>query len=154
MTTTLSTRHAALRKGRYSVSGQTYLVTFTTCRRAPHFATADVAMAAARAITDARLWENAQLLTWVLMPDHWHSLIALGDGECLSKVVQRLKANSARQARKIQPGIRVWGKAYHDRALREEEAVIDAARYMVMNPVRAGLVRSVGRYPYWDAVWV
>ncbi len=28
-----------------------------------------------------------------------------------------------------------------------------AARYIIANPVRAGLVYSVRDYPYWDAVW-
>lgn len=111
-------------------------------------------MAAARAITDARLWEGSQLLAWVLMPDQWHGLIALGDDDRLPAVVQRLKTNSAREVRGVQPGIGVWGKAYHDHALREDKALIDVARYVVRNPVRAGLVSRVGDYPFWDAVWV
>jgi hypothetical protein len=28
------------------------------------------------------------------------------------------------------------------------------ARYIVANPVRAGLVRRVQDYPLWDALWV
>jgi hypothetical protein len=28
------------------------------------------------------------------------------------------------------------------------------ARYVVMNPVRAGLVSRVGDYPFWDAAWI
>ena len=38
---------AALRRGRSSLAGQCYLVTFTTPERVPHFADADVAMRAA-----------------------------------------------------------------------------------------------------------
>jgi hypothetical protein len=30
----------------------------------------------------------------------------------------------------------------------------DVARYMIANPVRAGLVRRVGDYSFWNAVWV
>ena len=30
----------------------------------------------------------------------------------------------------------------------------DVARYIVANPLRAGLVERVGDYPYWDAVWL
>lgn len=28
------------------------------------------------------------------------------------------------------------------------------ARYMVANPLRAGLVSSIREYPHWDAVWL
>jgi putative transposase len=38
--------------------------------------------------------------------------------------------------------------------LRNEESVIDAARYIIANPLRAGLVKRVGDYPLWDAVWL
>ena len=34
------------------------------------------------------------------------------------------------------------------------EDLVGVARYIVANPVRAGLVNRVGEYPYWDAVWL
>ena len=33
-------------------------------------------------------------------------------------------------------------------------AVCAVVRYVLLNPVRAGLVLRVGAYPYWNAVWV
>jgi REP element-mobilizing transposase RayT len=113
------------------------------------------ALTAARAITDVRLWEGSRLLAWVLMPDHCHGLGELGRDDRLSSVVQRLKANTARQLRDARPGMgRVWAAGFHDRGIRDEAGLTAAARYLVMNPVRAGLVRRVGDYPFWDAVWV
>jgi hypothetical protein len=38
--------------------------------------------------------------------------------------------------------------------LRREEDVLSVARYIVVNPLRAGLVARVGDYPLWDAVWL
>ena len=147
--------HAALRRGRASVTGQVYLVTFTTRDRRDWFTDPAAASVVARATADRRLWTSSRLLAWVLMPDHWHGLVELGAHDYVPSLVQRVKANTARQVRQAVPGIeRVWAGAYHDRALRGEEQLIDAARYVVMNPVRAGLVRRVGDYPYWDAVWV
>jgi hypothetical protein len=29
-----------------------------------------------------------------------------------------------------------------------------AARYLVANPLRPGLVERIGDYPYWNAVWL
>jgi len=48
----------------------------------------------------------------------------------------------------------MWQQGFHDHALRNEENILDIARYVVMNPVRAKLCKRVGDYPFWDAVWV
>lgn len=50
--------------------------------------------------------------------------------------------------------MRVWQRGFHDRALRQEEDLIATARYVVANPLRAGLVDRIGDYPWWDAVWL
>jgi hypothetical protein len=30
----------------------------------------------------------------------------------------------------------------------------DIARYIIANPLRAGLAESIGDYPHWDAIWL
>ncbi|WP_155312116.1 transposase [Desulfosarcina ovata] len=47
----------------------------------------------------------------------------------------------------------LWARAYHDHALRSDEDLKTVARYIIGNPVRAGLVERVGDYSFWDAVW-
>jgi putative transposase len=47
----------------------------------------------------------------------------------------------------------VWLPGFHDHALRAEEATADVVRYIIENPVRAGLVKEVGAYPYWNMIW-
>ncbi len=106
-------------------------------------------------MTDASHWLDSALLAWVLMPDHWHGLVQLGRHETLSARIQKLKANSARRIRIAHPGIgTVWEKGFQDRALRTEETLQDCARYIVLNPVRAGLVKRAGDYSFWNAVWL
>ena len=51
-------------------------------------------------------------------------------------------------------GQRIWQRGFHDHALRAEEDIIDAARYIVANPLRAGLCQKIGDYPYWNAQWL
>jgi hypothetical protein len=48
----------------------------------------------------------------------------------------------------------VWQTSFHDHALRREEDVLSVARFVVANPLRAGLVKSLRDYPHWDAVWL
>jgi putative transposase len=48
----------------------------------------------------------------------------------------------------------LWQDGFHDHAIRREEDLRAIARYVVFNPVRAGLVRSLRDYPLWDAMWI
>jgi REP element-mobilizing transposase RayT len=94
--------------------------------------------------------------TWafVAMPDHLHWLVELGESD-LSRLVLRVKSCSAiainRALGRVGP---VWQKGFHDHALRKEEDLRRLARYVVANPVRAGLVTTVGDYAHWDARWL
>lgn len=146
--------HRALRLGRYSQPAGIYLVTFVTASRRRIFLDFTLACAACRTFAPAAVAAAATLLCWVLMPDHLHALVRL-DGEMpLSAVVQRLKSVSARACHAIQPEVVVWARAFHDHALRRDEDLQGAARYIVANPIRAGLVQRVGDYPFWNAAWI
>ena len=112
------------------------------------------ARAACRIIHSHVSWGDARLLAWVLMPDHWHGLIELGD-ESLARVVSRFKARVTRalhESRAVDG--QVWDRSFHDHALRADEDVRQAARYVVANPIRGALVTSALDYPYWNAIWI
>jgi REP element-mobilizing transposase RayT len=144
----------ALRSGRHSRTGQIYLVTFVTWERRRLFIESKAASACVSSLLDGRTWRSSRLLAWVLMPDHWHGLIELGRGDELSHLVRHIKACSARDVRRSRPEIGpVWLAGFHDHALRSDEDLVQVARYVVLNPVRAGLVRRVRDYAYWGAVW-
>lgn len=140
-------RHA-LRVGRVSIPGQIYLLTTTTHRRQRLFMNPARARTASGVIHAATTWGDARLLAWVLMPDHWHGLLQLGH-EPLARVMNRFKANLTR-ALHASAGTsqRVWDRSFHDHALRTDEDVRHAARYIVANPIRAGLATNVLDYPY------
>jgi putative transposase len=144
-----------LRHGRWSESGQIYLLTTTTLGRTPHFAEFEFACAAACALTSRQIWRGNALLAWVLMPDHWHGLVQLADHQHLSVAMQKFKGVTSRLAnQKVNRSGPIWQPGYHDHALRHDEDIVDAARYIVTNPVRAGLVTQVRDYPFWDAAWL
>ena len=143
-----------LRNGRVSLPNHIYLITFTTKNRAELFNDFRLACAASRALSEPGLWRDARLMTWVLMPDHWHGLLQLGDVESLSTVVGRAKAISARVVNTLRgTSSTVWQPGFHDRALRTDEAVLDVARYVIANPVRAGLSGRIDDYSFWDSEW-
>jgi putative transposase len=145
----------ALRWGRYSEPGRIYHLVFTTERRRPLFHDFNLARLAVHhlRLIDERAWTES--LAWVVMPDHVHWLFSLGEAVDLARVAQTYKGGCARaiNLRRGTTGT-VWQRAYYDHAVRKEEDIQVMARYIVANPVRAGLVSRVGDYPHWDAVWL
>src|SRR5690606_38615185 len=83
-----------LRKGRVSIPNQLYLVTTVCHGRQCHFVDWPVASAVCAALADPGLWRGSELQCWVLMPDHLHALVALGDCETISHLMRRVKAVS------------------------------------------------------------
>jgi putative transposase len=146
--------HAALRRGRHVAPGHVYHLTTVARGNLAPFDRFDVASAVSRLMHDPALWCDSEVLCWVLMPDHWHALVRI-DAPVLAAHMRRFKAVSAVVANRLlgRSGP-LWQRAYHDRAIRREEDLVGVARYIVANPVRAGLVRRVGDYPFWNAVWL
>ncbi|MCK7595639.1 transposase [Lysobacter sp. CAU 1642] len=131
-----------------------YLLTTCCAGGWKRFAEHPAAHEAARTLAQPCAWGDAGLLAWVLMPDHLHLLIQLEE-QPLGRVMQQGKSRIAVAVQRIeQAPPPFWQPAFHDRALRSEEDIRRAARYLVANPLRAGLVDEIGAYPYWDAVWL
>ena len=144
------TAHAhRLRSGRHSQSGQVYMITVVTAERRrifEHFSAARTLIGHLKTANDL---QRANTLAFVVMPDHLHWLMQLGEGATLSQVVRGVKSLTSHRL-----GYPVWQRGYHDHAVRHDEDLKAMSRYVIANPIRAGLVSSVGDYPHWDAVWV
>jgi REP element-mobilizing transposase RayT len=152
-----SFRHGtrSLRHGRYSAPNQIYHVTAATAWRRRLFTNFAMAREVVRALRTETESQNCDTLCFMLMPDHLHWLLQLKHGGSLTVCVNNVKANSARRINALKSrNERIWQQGFYDRALRSDEAVVAVARYIVANPLRAGIVESVGEYPFWDAVWV
>ena len=138
-----------LRKGRVSLPNHAYLVTIVTASRRPVFTSFAAARQAVRCFHDKDVACHAQTMAFVVMPDHVHWLLQLEEHGSLSETVRLYKTKVS-----LILGQRVWQRGFHDHALREDEDLRDIARYIVANPLRSGLVKSIGEYPHWDAIWL
>lgn len=148
-------RGHALRRGRLSEFGRAYLLTAVTHERQAVFQDWRLARLLVREMR--RLHETGAVdsLAWVVMPDHLHWLIGLGKMP-LPQLMQNVKSRSAIALNKAsgRSGEKLWQKGFHDHAVRAEEDLASVARYVVANPLRAGLVKRIGDYPLWDAIWL
>jgi len=143
-----------LRVGRYAEVSRIYLLTSNTHERRPVFKDFALGKLVADQFQNAQDSGLVHSLAWVVMPDHFHWLIELRWGS-LSELMQKTKSMSTRSVRQATGDNSVlWQRGFHDRALRREENLVKVARYVVANPLRAGLVEKLGDYPLWGAIWV
>ena len=143
-----------LTHGRHTQHGATYAVTVALLDRRPLFSSPALARIVGEQI-HACDHEGASLThAWVAMPDHIHWLFTLPNGT-LSTCVCRFKSRSARainQAQKTDGA--VWQTGFYDHRLRDEEDLRLQARYIIANPIRAGLVADGRAYPHWECRWI
>ena len=129
--------YPALTRGRESLPGQPYLCTTVTDGRVPVFRNFWAGVEAAKQLRAPERERRATLLAWVVMPDHVHILI-IPESADLSVCMRLFKG---RTARVIRGNACLWQPGFHDHAMRREEDLVAAARYVVANPLRAGRVR-------------
>ncbi|WP_290631264.1 transposase [Aquisalimonas sp.] len=145
--------YAALRRGRVSLPDHFYLVTTATHDRKPLFRTLGTGRIVVRELQ--RLSPVATTYCYVVMPDHLHWLLQLNGDTTLKDAVRGLKGRSARTiTRTTSHTAPIWQPGFHDHGVRRDADLRAMARYVIANPLRAGLVERVGDYPLWDAVWV
>lgn len=147
----LHTGQHSLRRGRVSIPGQYYHVTCATVDRAPIFTDWTAGLPVINALRAAQHAGDAHTLAYCLMPDHLHWLLRLGNPS-LAQAVGRMKGRAARAAG-LASG-HLWQRGYYDHAIRTDENLLNVARYIIANPLRAGLVKRVADYPLWDTVWL
>ena len=141
-----------LRTGRFSEPGRIYLITFVTLSRETLFTNLRPARLVITALMKSK---GAETLCFVVMPDHVHWMLQLRPHGELGSAIGAVKSSSARKINHfLSRSGPVWQDGYHDHALRREENIREAARYIVANPLRAGLVSSLAQYPHWDARWL
>ncbi|MBC3363065.1 transposase [Pseudomonas sp. SWRI154] len=143
-----------LRHGRSSEAGRGYLVTTVVHQRTPIFKDWQLGRLLVTEMRQAHEQSQVNSLAWVVMPDHLHWLVQLEQAQ-LSDVMQRVKSRSTLSINQVmgRKGA-FWQNGFHDRAIRDNQDLLPCARYIIANPLRAGLVERIGDYPLWDDSWL
>ena len=93
------------------------------------------------------------LTTAVVMPDHAHLILKPTNGYTLSRVMKGVKGVSARKINEMRgKSGQLWQDESFDRIIRDEDELIEKARYILENPQRAGLVDHPEEYPFYYTV--
>lgn len=124
-----------------------HLILRTAGRRA-WFVEPDVVANALLSIRQHTLRCGFAIAAYCFMPDHLHLLLeGLRDEADLQVCVKGFKQQAGYQFRR-RTGQCLRQSSHYDHVLRGEEDLLATARYVIANPVRAGLVKNLSQYPF------
>lgn len=134
---------------RFEYSGRhSYFVTFCADRRAEILRDHSVATMVLERIRRSSSRYGFAIYAYCLMPDHVHLLVhRTSPAADLRRFVKTAKQSSG-QTYAARAKRRLWQESYYDHVVRPEEDLSAIARYIIENPVRAGLVESSLDYPF------
>ncbi|MYE89432.1 transposase [Candidatus Poribacteria bacterium] len=139
-----------LRKGRASIQGTHYHIIICTHQRQKILMDPTIASIIFKTFDWLETENRQQWVCIMVMPDHVHTIIKLGQGQTLGQVLHSLKRFTAREINKhLSRTGSLWQQGYTDWGIRDGMVLNKTIRYCYANPVRAGLVVSARDYPYW-----
>jgi putative transposase len=124
-----------------------YFVTTCAAYRRPIFNESLVAKEVDERILQVSAEFEFAIAAYCFMPDHLHLLLmAQSEQSDLPRFMKQAKQVTGFDYRRQhrQP---LWQPGYHDRILRDDEATLAVVRYILENPIRAGLARALGEWP-------
>ncbi|MEZ0483217.1 REP-associated tyrosine transposase [Fibrella aquatica] len=98
-------------------------------------------------------WDNKriELIAFCVMANHVHVVLTVLDGEdnTLDSLLQSMKSFSAREAtKKLGLSGKFWEEESYDRLVRDDDELIRIVRYVLQNPVKAGLCSQWRDWPW------
>lgn len=106
-------------------------------------------------LVQENLWHHDgvkyRLLSWVVMPNHVHTLVEIWDTP-LGEVLKSWKSYTSKAANKVlgRAGT-FWEDDYFDRYVRDDDHYRRVVHYIENNPNKAGLVRAPAGWPWSSA---
>jgi putative transposase len=131
----------------YAAPGTVWHVTNPTFDRIPIFHDTDFA----GTVVDSLQYQcqrcDANLLIYCLMPDHLHAVLTVGNVDLLT-LMHGFKSYTTTLWRRRSGQRRLWQESFHEHGVRRTERMDDLVRYILENPVRAGLVADWQAHPW------
>ncbi len=125
-----------------------YSLTFCVQGRTHVFINPKVVCEVLEQISQAAAAHRFEILAYCFMPDHLHLLVeARSSDSDLISFANLVKQRTSFTFRQSHPE-RLWQKGYFEHIVRNDESTQIVAKYVLENPVRAGLVKEPLDYPF------
>ena len=90
--------------------------------------------------------------SFVVMPDHFHTLLTPAETVALERAVQFIKGGSAHTLREtLLYKFPIWQRGFSDHRIRDAADYEQHVRYLTNNPVKKHLAAAVAEYPWSSA---
>ncbi len=99
-------------------------------------------------LRDQAAEQSIAVLAYCFMPDHLHLLLSVEGNTGIIDFIGKFKSATTRLSWKRANNNRLWQRSFHDHLLRDREDESEYLRYILTNPVRAGLVDEWIQYPF------
>lgn len=130
-------------------TGEIYFVTSATSGRKPFFRYDRWCLLFVDVLYNYRR-EEFHLFEFVLMPDHFHLMIAPTGS--LERAMQLIKGGFARRASlEFETKQLIWQRGFTDHRIRDFADYDRHKQYIWMNPIKARLCASASQYPHSSA---
>ena len=130
------------------VGAHRYFVTWCCFERRPLFSERLVVERATAQILRACEPSGIAVIAYCFMPDHLHMLVAGVDPRADGRRFFRLAKQYAGFAHSKMGGGRLWQRYGYEHVVRSTQKSRAVARYILENPVRAGLASAAGDWPF------
>jgi REP element-mobilizing transposase RayT len=125
-----------------------YFVTICTRERRRLFVAPDVVDLLVLQLRHAAAMTEMAVPAYCVMPDHVHILAEGTTASADFREFVRLFKQTSSFAYARTHGAHLWQRGYFERVLRADEDSVHVTRYIMENPVRAGLVADALAYPF------
>ena len=125
-----------------------YFLTFCTDRRHRAFIDRERVDLVHAQILRTSMATAFEITAYCYMPDHLHLMVEGLEGRSDCRVfISRAKQYSGFYYQRL-ASRRLWQRYSYERVLRDEDLTAGVVRYILENPIRAGLVQSPEDYPF------
>ena len=126
-----------------------YFLTFVTYSRRRVFTAADVVDLALTQILRAAEKHSFKVIAYCFMPDHVHLVVeGLSDDSNLKSFAKLAKQYAGYYYARAHSGAKLWQHGTNDHIIRDHVDLLDRVRYVLHNPVAAGMVTKPEDYPF------
>ena len=125
-----------------------YFLTICTCNRAHIFIDDESVRLVLLHLSRTADEHSFLVIAYCFMPDHTHFLIEGNHPAANFREFVRIFKQRSSFEWKQRNGSLLWQRSYFEHVLRDDEDTIGVAKYILENPLRAGLVLRVEDYPY------
>jgi putative transposase len=124
--------------------GGIYFFTVVTAERRPVFASVEAVEALRESLRDVAASRPFAILAYALMPDHFHCIWRLPEGD--SDFSTRWRLIKLAMTRKLKK--RVWQQRFWEHLIRDEADFERHMDYIHFNPVKHGLTKDACAWPH------